>query len=97
MSPNTTTADATVYIEVSMHDAGGFLMQFSDDAMAALAVDASTAVSTGTRSLAVTASGGARRLSDAVASLQQMVAGANNNSFMLSFRPRIVTDIVLTV
>jgi hypothetical protein len=52
---------------------------------------------TGTRSLAVTASGGARRLSDAVASLQQMVAGANNNSFMLSFRPRIVTDIVFTV
>ena len=69
-----------------MHDAGGFLVQFSDDAMAALAVDASTAVSTGTRSLAVSAAGGARRLSDAVASLQFVVAGANNNSFVLSLQ-----------
>ena len=49
---------------------------------------------TGTRSLAVSASGGARQLSDAVASLQFVVAGANNNSFVLSLQPRMVTDIV---
>ena len=52
---------------------------------------------TGTRSLAVSASGSARQLSDAVASLQFVVAGANNNSFVLSFRPRAVADIVFSV
>ena len=95
LSPNVTTADATVYIDVTMRDVGGFLVQFSDDAMAMLAVFATRP--SPTRSLALSASGGARRLGDDVASLQGLVAGAGNASFVLSFRPRIIGTLTFTV
>jgi hypothetical protein len=102
LSPNITTVDATVYIDVSMRDAGGFLVLYALEAMTYLRVSASKPASVLARSLAdveLAASGGPQRLSDSdnVASLQWVVAGANNASFTLSFRPRTIGTLTFTV